>query len=235
VAVLLCHLQAVADDWLGRGLPSPADAVRDAGFAPDRPWSWCARCGGRPHGAGSRSGARCPDRSPSAPECVVRVGAHDGALRSWVVDAKHAAWEPMAEALGAMLGRQLLRCGAVEPGDPCSVIVAVPSPWMRSVARGIDHAAVLARAAAREAHVSVARPLRQRHGGTQVESSVRSERVARAERFALRRGAARHVAGRHVVLVDDVRTTGATLEAASRELRTAGAARVTAAVVSVRE
>jgi len=39
----------------------------------------------------------------------------------------------------------------------------------------------------------------------------------------------------HVVLVDDVRTTGATLADASRTLRSLGAGRVTAAVISVRE
>jgi len=237
VAVLFSirQLQAFADEWLGQGLPAPADAMDRARFRPDAPWSWCARCGGARHGAASPSGRRCRGPEAGAPECVVRLGAHEGALRRWVVDVKHSGWEPMAEALGEALGRQLLDCGALARRDPDAVLVAVPSPWLRTAARGMDHAAALARGASRATGVRVHRPIAQRLGGSQVNATARASRVARSSRFRPRWRGAERVAGMHVVLVDDVRTTGATLADASRALRSLGAGRVTAAVISVRE
>ena len=239
MAVLLAvrQLQAFVDEWLGQGLPAPADAMRRAGFRPDVPWSWCPRCGGARHGAASRSGSRCraAEAGAGAPGRVVRLGAHDGALRRWVVDVKHAGWEPMAEALGEALGRQLLACGAVARADAGTVLVSVPSPWLRTAARGLDHAAAIARGVSRATGVRVRRPIAQQLGGSQVDATGRESRVARAPRFRARWRGARAVAGRHVVLVDDVRTTGTTLADAARVLRALGAARVTAAVVSVRE
>ena len=234
------QLQAVADELLGRGLPAPADAMRRARFRPDAPWSWCVRCGGALRTSG-RVGARCapghcaaPGSGP-APDAVVRLGAHDGPLRTWVVDVKHAAWEAMAEELGTAMARQLVACGVVEPRQPGVVLVPVPSPWLRTRARGIDHARAIADGAARVLHVPVRAVLRQRLAGTQVEADARADRALRADRLRARRSCAARVAGAHVILVDDVRTTGATLEAASGVLRSEGASRVTAAVVTVKE
>jgi len=191
----------------------------------------CARCGGAQCAVG-----RCAAPvGVNAPDAVVRLGAHAGPLRRWVVDVKHAAWEAMAEELGAVLARQLMTCGVVQPRQPGVVLVPVPSPWLRRRARGIDHARALADGAARVLRVPVRRVLRQRLAGTQVDADGRADRALRADRLRAHRSCAARVAGAHVILVDDVRTTGATLEAASAVLRSHGAARVTAAVVTVKE
>ena len=137
--------------------------------------------------------------------------------------------------LGTAMARHLVACGVVEPRQPGVVLVPVPSPWLRTRARGIDHARAIADGAARVLHVPVRAVLRQRLAGTQVEADARADRALRADRLRARRSCAARVAGAHVILVDDVRTTGATLEAASGVLRSEGASRVTAAVVTVKE
>lgn len=246
MAVLLPPwFQPAVDELLGRGLPAPADAMRAAAWQPDRPWSWCARCGSAAC-AGRRGNEPCEGPAEGAertqgadgPATVVRLGAHDGALRRWVIDVKHARWEAMGERLGALLGEQLLACGVVGRGDPHASLVPVPMPWLRAHARGIDHSAVLAAAASRASGVRVVHALSQRLVGTQVDRAARTSRVAPGEacaRFIPRDRARRALAGTHAVLVDDVRTTGATLAESARALRFLGAVRVDSAVVSVAE
>jgi predicted amidophosphoribosyltransferase len=229
VTVLLRQLQSVVDELLGRGLPVPSESLRRSRFAPDRPWSWCPRCG-----AGSASDPhRC--RDADSPECIVRLGAHRGALRRWIVDVKHAGWEPMAELLGALLARQAAACGVVAPGEVDTVVVPVPTPFLRSRSRGIAHAEAIARSLARSASLRCVDALRQRHAGSQVRADAQHSRRARRARFVPRWRSSVRVAGAHVLLVDDVRTTGSTLGEAASVLRAMGAGRVTGLVLSVRE
>ncbi len=258
MAVLPDILQPALDALLGRGLPAPDDAIGDASWVPDAPWSWCPRCGaGRgPLGGNGACGRRDPvwsweppapgsacarcvagaSRAARAPATVTRLGEHAGPLRAWVIDVKHARWESMGERLGAELGLQLARCGVVGPNEPGAVLVPVPTPWLRMRERGIDHAEVLAAAAAGALGLEVVRPLRQRASGTQVDRSSRAGRAHAFARFAPRGGVMRGraaVAGRHAIVIDDVRTTGATLAEVSSWLRWMGAARIDAGVVSV--
>ena len=90
----------------------------------------------------------------------MRLGAHAGPLRSWVVDVKHAGWESMAETLGAALGQQLLDCGLISRGDRDVLIVPVPSPWLRThimamqyIAHAIDRVPTNANAHTHVAHI----------------------------------------------------------------------------------
>jgi predicted amidophosphoribosyltransferase len=104
-----------------------------------------------------------------------------------------------------------------------ATLVAVPAHPSRARARGYDQAALLAAALARRTGAPLARPLRR--GGP----ALRQLGASRAER--LRRGrvaiTATGAAPRRVVLVDDVHTTGATLDACARALRAAGCEHVT--------
>jgi ComF family protein len=134
-----------------------------------------------------------------------------------------------AGPLGALLAPAL--AAALDALPPAPLLVPVPLHPRRLRWREFNQALLLmraARAALRRAGRAVPAPdpgalHRVRDTRPQVELS-RDERVANvADAF---RAEARRVAGRAVLLVDDVLTTGATAAACTRALAAAGAARV---------
>ena len=124
----------------------------------------------------------------------------------------------------------------VEPSRPSaslgpSFVTAVPSHWSRRWRRGVQGSALLAESVSRVlevpwGHALVARRRTQKQGTLTVK-----------RRFANVRGVFRTAkgydfTGQHVVLIDDVLTTGATSSEAARALKQAGAARVTIGVLA---
>ena len=106
--------------------------------------------------------------------------------------------------------------------------------WLRRLGRGFDHARAIAAGLARELRLPLGRELvRVRNTLPQVHLPVsrRSANVRGA--FAVRRGA--DVDGAGVLLVDDVTTTGATVNEAARVLLAAGAREVVVAVLAKAE
>lgn len=115
-------------------------------------------------------------------------------------------------------------------GRLCRGMLVVPAPTAASRARtrGYDQAALLARGVANHAGLVYA-PLLVRMGKQRQVGATRHERRLQMQQaFMVRRP--QRVAGRHVLLVDDVITTGSTLEAAAQVLMAAGAASVQAVV-----
>lgn len=128
------------------------------------------------------------------------------------------------------LGGQLAR--AIGPMEAERVIVCpVPMHWLRRWRRGYDQATLLAREVGRRRNWPVASLLRRKRLTLPQVSLPPSKRAANVRgSFAI---VPVDLTGCHVVLVDDVKTTGATLGACARLLRKAGAEAVHAAVVAV--
>jgi ComF family protein len=109
-----------------------------------------------------------------------------------------------------------------------AVIVSVPTATSRVRLRGYDQASLIAKALARQTNGEYAHALRRVGQHRQVGAS-RVQRLQQMENSFIVWNP-KHIAGRHIVLVDDVMTTGATLEAAATVLKAAGAKRVNAVV-----
>jgi ComF family protein len=146
------------------------------------------------------------------------IGEYGGSLRAII----HALKYDGRRSVGAKLAARLAACTAeILEGTDCSV--PVPLHRSRRRARGFNQAAEIARHLPVPMHNALKR-VRATPPQTELPAAQRHANVRNA--FALRRGA--HVQGLVIVLVDDVRTTGATLEACAGVLLEAGAREVRA-------
>ena len=156
------------------------------------------------------------------------TGVYAGALRAALVAYKHdgafGLARPLSARLRPVLTHAIARATAARP-ECRTVIVTVPSRTTRVRERGFRHVDELVRRAllANAAGVLFPRALRATRGRTgQVGLDARA-RQRNAERVAVRPVAARWLAGRPVVVVDDIVTTGATVRAVVRVLEACGA------------
>jgi ComF family protein len=129
--------------------------------------------------------------------------------------------------LAPTLGRWMTQAGSTLLAD-ADALVPVPLHWRRLWARRFNQSAALAKAIATHGDVPVAhaaltrvKPTRQQVGLTAPERALNVQGA-----FRVRAEARAEVAGRRLVLVDDVLTSGATIDACARALLRAGAAAV---------
>lgn len=128
--------------------------------------------------------------------------------------------------LAPMMGRWMSRAGR-ELLAEADTIVPVPLHWRRQWARRFNQSALLAATISAESGVPVAAALKR------VKATVQQVGLSKAERAANVQGAFRvpeenkaSVHGRRLIIVDDVLTSGATIEGCARALLRAGAANV---------
>jgi len=116
----------------------------------------------------------------------------------------------------------------IETNGPIAMLVPVPTATNRQRQRGYDQAKLLVHELARQTRLPY-RDCLARHGQTHQHGLPRRDRLRQlAAAFRVTRPSA--VKGAHIILVDDVVTTGATLEAAAQVLKNAGAADIDAVV-----
>lgn len=146
-------------------------------------------------------------------------------INSLIVSAKYRGEVGLCRLLGELAASSLGR-----PSRSIDCLVPVPMPWQRVLRRGYNHSDEIARAFAGGWNLPLRFDLLKRRGWQpqQQGASRRARKNSLVSAFAGEPA----VAGRAVMLVDDVSTTGSTLEACALALQRAGAARVDAVVVA---
>ncbi|RLC67526.1 MAG: ComF family protein [Chloroflexi bacterium] len=180
---------------------------------------FCVRCGDAVHAGGLC--ARCRT-SPLQIELIRSVFYFEGVLRKAMHWFKYRGRTVLAEPLG-----ELMAAYWTQHPMPIDVVVPVPLHAARLRERGYNQAALLAHEMARRVGLTVDERvlLRQRATAPQVEldAEQRKENVQQAFRCS-----GNGLKGRRVLLIDDVCTTGATLEACAIALYDGGAREVRA-------
>jgi predicted amidophosphoribosyltransferase len=152
-------------------------------------------------------------RGPADPvRFCPRAVAYDGPARPLVAGWKERGLRPLAREFAGLVVD-------VVPRPPAEAVTFVPGDPERSLKRGQNAAEALARELGAAWELPVVRLLRRR------EPARPQRGLSREERRRNVRGsfAASTIPPRHLALVDDVYTTGATVSSAATELRRAGA------------
>lgn len=172
----------------------------------------CERCG-RP-----LNHTTCPycAQSPLTIEGTRAVAFFDGALRKAIHAFKYLHRVELADDFGTMLAHYLLTFPL-----PVNTIIAVPLHPERERARGYNQAALLAHALGARTHLPVWNDALIRTRATRSQTELKAEERRANVRDAFR--ATSRVRGARVLLIDDVCTTGATLEECGAALYAQGA------------
>jgi len=180
----------------------------------------CPRCA-EPTGDVAIVCRRCAIE-PLPLERVIAPWHFGGQLAAAIRALKFAKRTSVARAVAPLWAPVLAAAVAEYDG----VVVPVPLHWRRRWTRGYDHAWLLATHACRAAGLAAPRPVLRRVRASPPQSTLpaRERRGNLRGVFAVRN--ARPIAGRAVILVDDVVTTGATLAACAGPLLAAGATTV---------
>jgi ComF family protein len=190
-----------------RDLPRHRRALCRCGFALPEGLGACGRC----------------RRGLSPIEAGASLGPYEGSLRTVLLELKFRGRRRVA----ARLAEEILATGPTRgllvPG---AVLVPVPLHPRRRRERGYNQCELLAEEVCRRAGVEVARGVlvRRKDTSPQAGLSAAARRRNVEGAFAVRQRG--RLAGRPVVLLDDVWTTGATARSCARILKEAGATEV---------
>jgi len=196
----------------------------------------CLRCAlpWNPVAAGFSPQTPCQEcrKRPPAFDAAVAIGSYDGPLRTLCLQLKsqRGGWlAPRLIDLLLSLHQEPLERWRTEkaPASLPALVVPVPLHWSRRWLRGYNQAEALAKVLSNRLGLPMGKPLRRARRTPKLATLSRTERRYQLKNaFKLQRWSRHPVAGRDVILVDDILTTGATSNVAARVLKQGGVRRV---------
>jgi len=149
-------------------------------------------------------------------------GFYEGPLRKLIHLFKYSGMKPLGKRLADFLCRAL----PDEEVEGFDAVVPMPLHWRRRWRRGFNQSKILARLVAKNRCVSMLDAVK-RVRATAVQAGLTNSNRRKNVAGAFRVFNKTQVAGKRILLIDDVMTTGATAAACASALKRAGAASVT--------
>ncbi len=167
-------------------------------------------------------------RNPPAFDATIVAADYQAPIDQLVLALKFGAALPLAALLGNLLEEAIL-AAAPERSDWPDLLAPVPLGPQRLIERGYNQALEIARPLARSLTLPLSPALLVRVRDTQAQAAMPARQRQQNMRaaFVVPAQSLASVTGRHVGLVDDVMTTGATLHELASTLKRFGASRVT--------
>jgi ComF family protein len=191
-----------------------------------QPCKRCLRCALALPGSAEVCGA-CLKSPPAMDRCLASV-SYGFPWTQLIADFKFHEQAGLSRALAQLILATPWVDYAVEQAD---FLVPIPLSQVSLQTRGFNQAALLAQGLCQpKVHMAC---LQRVQASPAQHTLSRAKRLrAQAHAFTVPQAHLDHVRGSSVLLVDDVMTTGATLQAAALALRAAGASRVSAVVLA---
>jgi len=190
---------------------------------------YCTRCG-RDASRYAILGGACPDCQGKEFyfDGIARSGVYSQSLQQMILSFKNGRTE-LDSTLGFLANSALQGSSFV---NAIELFVPVPLHWSRRLVRGYNQSLILAKNLTHQTvkiSTELVRIRRTKSQPTMASAAARARNVAGA--FAVRYG--HNFAGRRICLVDDIKTSGATLNECAKTLKQAGASKVFAIVLAV--
>jgi len=190
---------------------------------------YCPVCGVPFHGAGNDHACGACLKEPPSFDAARAAIVHAGPGRNLIHAFKYNGKTHLRRPLGLLAVEQLT--GFIAERGP-DLVVPVPLHPRRLAERGYNQAVLLGELLAREWHIPLLRRGMRRIRWTEPQISLTADQRRANVRGAFAVAGVSAVSGRRVLLVDDVFTTGSTVEECAKVLKRAGAAEVLVVTVS---
>jgi len=162
-------------------------------------------------------------------DATLALGPYRDELREAVLRSKRSTEEALTLSLGALMGRRL---GPLLEAQEIDLIANTPTHWKRRWQRGVQSTELLLTGIVSQVKLPVASRLLCSKRFTKKQGTLSSAERFRNVSNAFRVRNRRQVQGKHVLVVDDVMTSGATLNELARILHQAGASKVSNVVLA---